>query len=239
MPFFRLVLSMLAIFLALPAIAKDLVIGYPKEINRFHDAATVILTEAYDQLGLTVHISTFPAERSLHLSNSGMIDGELVRIEGIDSRYPNLIRVPVSHVQAEQMAFASSPDITIQGWQSLRPYRIVFHRGYKAAERGTQGMNVELTTAVVQALEMVANGRADVAIANRFTGLAELKNIPRYKLNMLIPPVQVDPLYHYLHKKHAAIVPELTKILEQMRSSGRFERIYQQFDVSPLSSKSN
>ena len=65
---------------------------------------------------------------------------ELVRIKGIDKKYTNLIRIPVSHVQAEQMAFGKSGGIKINGWESLKPYKIVFHRGYKVAEQNTIGM---------------------------------------------------------------------------------------------------
>ena len=53
---------------------------------------------------------------------------------------------------------------------------------------------------------------------------------------MLIPPVQVDPLYHYLHKKHKALVPQITAILKKMRQEGKFQEIYKQFQVSPLTS---
>jgi len=51
---------------------------------------------------------------------------------------------------------------------------------------------------------------------------------------MLTPPVQVDPLYHYLHKKHKALVPQITAVLREMKQEGKFQEIYKQFQVFPL-----
>ena len=65
--------------------------------------------------------------------------GEIIR--GIDAKYTNLIRIPVSHVTAEQIAFGRDPSLKIDGWQSLKPYRIAFHRGYEVAENHTVGMD--------------------------------------------------------------------------------------------------
>ena len=94
----------------------------------------------------------------------------MVRIEGIDKKYTNLILISVSHVQAEQMAFGKSGGIKINGWESLRPHKIVFHRGYKVAEQNTIGMNRFIVGTDRSAFMMVEKGRMDVAVANRFTG---------------------------------------------------------------------
>ena len=78
---------------------------------------------------------------------------------------------------------------------------------------------------------MVEYGRMDVVIANQFTGQKLLKDLQLKKVLMLTPPLQSDPLYHYLHRKHAAIVPELVSILEHMRRSGQIDRIKKGFGV--------
>jgi polar amino acid transport system substrate-binding protein len=111
---------------------------------------------------------------------------------------------------------------------------VVGHKGYKAAELGTKGMDVLLVGHDKQAFLMVDKGRRDVVIANRFTGLLVIKEMNLNQIEMLIPPVQVDPLYHYLHKKHNALVPQITGILRKMKQEGKFQEIYKKFEVSPL-----
>jgi len=39
------------------------------------------------------------------------------------------------------------------------------------------------------------------------------------------PPLVVVPLYHYLNRRHAALVPLITAELRAMRESGEIDRI--------------
>ena len=158
-----LVAILLALVSATPAAAgeRELTFGYPyKQKNAFHDAAAEIIRRAYAYLDIAVAYKASPSERALQMSNKGLVDGELVRIKGIEATYPNLIRVPVSHVTAEQMAFGRDPSVKIDGWNSLKPYRLAFHRGYKVAERNTVGMDRHLSGTDVNAFIMVENGRS-------------------------------------------------------------------------------
>jgi polar amino acid transport system substrate-binding protein len=213
---------------------KSLTLVYPEEKNAFHEAAAAIIREAYDKLGVQVAYKTYPAERALRISNQGRADGELVRIEGVDIKYTNLIRIPVSHVQAKQMAFGKRGNIKINGWESLKPYKIVFHRGYKVAEQNTIGMNRFIVGSDRSAFLMVEKGRMDVAVANLFTGQKLIEELKLKKTIMLSPPVQVDPLFHYLHRKHESLVPNVTARLRTMKKSGRFEEIKKNSGLNDL-----
>ena len=231
-----LVAILLALVSATPAAAgeRELTFGYPyKQKNAFHDAAAEIIRRAYAYLDIAVAYKASPSERALQMSNKGLVDGELVRIKGIEATYPNLIRVPVSHVTAEQMAFGRDPSVKIDGWNSLKPYRLAFHRGYKVAERNTVGMDRHLSGTDVNAFIMVENGRVDIAIANRFTGAKIISDHGLKGVVMLLPPVQRDPLYHYLHARHRALVADITRVLKSMESQGEMARIRERFGVQP------
>jgi len=54
----------------------------------------VVAIEAFRRAGLELRLVTVPAARALQLSNSGASDGELNRLSGVATQYPNLIRVP-------------------------------------------------------------------------------------------------------------------------------------------------
>ena len=236
MTFRLIVITLLAFFAAASARAEErqLTFVFPEEKNAFHDAAGEIIRQAYAALGIAILYKTLPAERALQMSNRGLSDGELVRIEGIESKYPNLIRIPVSHVTAEQMAFATDASLKIDGWQSLEPYRLVFHRGYKVAEKNTVGMDRHLTGDGVNALKMVEKGRKDIAIANRFSGAKIIADHGLKNVVMLVLAVQRDPLYHYVHSKHRDLIDDVTRILRSMEERGEFARILEQFGVRAL-----
>jgi len=44
-------------------------------------------------------------------------------------------------------------------------------------------------------------------------------------VTVLEPPLSAFPVYHYLNKKHEALLPELTRVLRQMQSDRTIERI--------------
>jgi polar amino acid transport system substrate-binding protein len=211
-----------------------LTIAYPPEKNAFHDAAAAIIRKAYQKLGIAIVFKTLPGERSLQLSNDSVIDGELVRVAGIAKLYANLIRIPVSHVTAEQMAFGRDATIVINGWQSLAHYKLAFHRGYKVAEENTKNMNRYETRTDQAAFRMVASGRMDLALANRFTGEKVIRDLKLTNVVMLRPPVEVDPLFHYLNKKHAELVPQITAVLRRMEADGEIKAIRQRYGASLL-----
>jgi polar amino acid transport system substrate-binding protein len=211
-----------------------LTIAYPPEKNAFHDAAAAIIRKAYQKLGVAIVFEILPGERSLQLSNDGVIDGELVRVAGIAKLYANLIRIPVSHVTAEQMAFGRDATIVINGWQSLARYKLAFHRGYKVAEENTKNMNRYETRTDQAAFRMVASGRMDLALANRFTGEKVIRDLKLTNVVMLRPPVEVDPLFHYLNKKHAELVPQITAVLRRMEADGEIKAIRQRYGASLL-----
>ena len=54
-----------------------------------------------------------------------------------------------------------------------------------------------------------------------------IKQLKLDEVAMLAPPLAAFPVYHYLHKKHAALVPQLAAVLRQMRADKVIENIQQ------------
>ena len=57
-------------------------------------ALQLIAQEAFRRVGLEPKLVSTPSERSLQLANQGDVDGEGLRIAGLNAQYPNLIQVP-------------------------------------------------------------------------------------------------------------------------------------------------
>lgn len=216
------------------AAPKTLTFVHPDETSAFHDAGREILSEAYRKLGIEVIFVGLPGERALQMANTGKYDGEAARIEGIEREYPNLLRIPVKLLIAEQMAFGRSAELVPDGWQSLAPYRIGFSRGYKAAEQNTHGMQTQMTSSDEAALRMVARGRIDVAIVNRFAGERLLHDLELANVHMLLPPLQQDPIFHYLHSRHSDLLVPVTNVLSEMEVSGEIAAIRQKYGLNLL-----
>ena len=187
-----------------------------------------VVSEAYKRLGIQVQIKKFPSERSLTTANNGEVDGEVSRIKGIEENYSNLIMVPVANNRIEGVVFTKDITFSITGWDSLKPYTIGIKRGTKFAEIGTQGLTVESVATNWQLFLKLDAGRNDGIVTARVAGFVALKQLRLQGIRVLEPPLVTIELYHYVHKKHAALIQDITKRLQEMEAAGRIQEIRKQ-----------
>jgi len=208
------------LFIPLPSFAESTLVfsGIKGSVNS--DISMRVLEPAYKQLGINVEYLPQPGERSLKSSNSGAVDGEVFRIVNVQKRYKNLIPIPTSINVLQGIAFTRNLDIKIDGWESLRPYNIGIQVGIKFAERGTKGMRRIMVDTNEQLFRMLDSGRVDVIVAAHANGLKTLNALKLKGIRTLRPAIQEYPLYHYLHKRHSALVPKLDAVLQKLKSSG-------------------
>jgi len=190
-----------------------------------------ILPEAYQRIGIQISVEEYPASRALHYSNSGKVDGELMRIAGIEKKHPNLIRIPVSYVSFQGVVFSKKElDFPVKGWSSLKPYKIGILRGVKYSETGTKGMRIQIVDRHTQLVKLLDYGRIDIIVMTRLNGLNAFRQANVRNFKILEPPLVRMPLFHYLHIKNQHLVPKITDSLREMRKEGRFQTIYEKFE---------
>lgn len=188
-----------------------------------------VVSEAYSKIDVNVRINLYPAKRSLSVSNGGDVDGELMRIANAEKKYPNLIRIPTSICSMSSRVYSKNPNLNLEDWSSLKPYRIGIHRGHLYALNGTQGMQAIQINSNESMFKMLDADRVDVIVAHvpdatRTIGQMRLKNV--YPVSPIISDVK---LYHYLHKKHQDLVPQIDTALQEMEQNGRIAQLAEEF----------
>ncbi|WP_108649766.1 substrate-binding periplasmic protein [Dongshaea marina] len=186
-----------------------------------------VLREAYAGLGYDVRPNQLAAERALAMSNAGMVDGEANRIAGIESGYPNLLRVPVAVNFIEGLVVTRGLSFKVEGWQSLKPYKIGLQSGVKFAENATRGMYVDSSLSVNQLFRNLKREKVDLLVTTRIDVLDYLAKYPDPEVMILEPPLVRLKLYHYLNHKHRELLPKITAQLQKMQAEGRIEAIRQ------------
>jgi len=169
------------------------------------DAVFEIVREAYRRIGMDAVERTLPGERSVQAVNAGEYTGDVMHIAGLELRYPNLLRVPVP-VAYTDMVLVARTDWNAPApadWAALAPYTVCIRRGIKAIEQATAGLSrITSVNQYDNIVRMVKLGRCDVAAIPAAFWLAvdgaELKGLREVKI------MQRWPLYHYVHKSHAA-----------------------------------
>lgn len=188
-----------------------------------------VLKAAYKKLGYTIETAKGPAARILADSNAGLTDGEVHRIAAIAPQYPNLIRVDVPINTVEGMLISCGKTYNVKSIKDLEKYRIAVRIGNIYATTLTKDMpQVTRTPDADKMLQLLLEGRVDLILSDRPWATSQ-KIIPGNEcLRIQEPPLVTTPLYHYLHKRHHALVPAITRVLKKMQKSGESETIRHQ-----------
>ncbi len=225
---FRVVVCILAgfFFQAHPDVqASEKLVLAAVEGSQDVNAGVAVVKEAYRRLGIPVEVKWLAGKTALELSSSGRLDGEVQRIDGLDRRFEHLVQVPVPVNYLEGVAFSKRQDFPIQGWFSLRPYRVGIVRGILFAEQGTRGMRVTAAGSYKELIELLHRLDIDVAVMPRINGLFEIRQANLKTLKELPGVLETLFLYHYLHKKNAHLIPKLEQELKSMLLDGTTQRI--------------
>lgn len=184
-----------------------------------------IITEAGKRIVVKISFRHMPAVRSLVASNSGVTQGELHRVEGLEKLYSNLIRVPEPVVIDQFVGFAATPDLVIKDWTKTGNLQISYPRGWtiytqafgedNSHHTGNSGMNL---------FKMVEHKRIDIAMhtLDKGTYIAAKNDIHVYPVK---PTFAIKPMYIYLHQSKAHLVDRLARSIREVKQDGTYESI--------------
>ncbi len=191
--------------------------------------AFALLTEALKRNGRGLIMKRLPGKRSLINVNKGLTDGDAFRVHDLnqDNAYPGIVRVDEPIFILDQSVW-SKKNIKVDGWESLRPYSIVYHRGTKfIRDHESIFKSVQIVNEMQSVFTVLKIDRADLTITSRETGMLCLKkfSLEDSGIKVQYPPLLEIALHTYLHKSHAALAVELAGTLKQMKQDGTYNRL--------------
>lgn len=182
------------------------------------------LTRAYETLGMQFKVEFNNSKRSLILSSSGVTDGELVRIEGLETRYPSLIRidVPIAYLNAAIFVRSDAdPEMTPETLSTRQVGRMT---GVVFSEKFTRDFdNVWVADSHEELFSLLAQGKLDAVVASVFAGERTTRNLSLDNIRTLGDAFRAEPLYHYLHEKNKELAPEIEAVLKEMKQRGELD----------------
>ena len=194
------------------------------------EVVRLVLPKIYQNIGIKISITPLPAKRSQYLANSGLNDGEIMRIWTYGNENPNTIRVPTPYYYLETMPFVlKKSNIVILQKEDLRKYRLTKVRGVKHTNNITQDMNnIYEMSSTEQMFKLLQNGRVDVALTNTIDGNLMLAKLGSDKIIPMKQPLVTLPLYHYIHKDHALLVPIIDAEIKRLKNSGILKKLIEE-----------
>lgn len=184
-----------------------------------------VMKTAYTKLGHTTHFYELPARRSVTEANAGSYDAELHRIDGIQERYTNLIKLPepINHFSVHLIT--KNPDTQIRGLGDLDAFTIGTVRGVFLYDQLLRGFDARFVGEIDQALQMLESGRVDLVMTTDIDW-SELKHQEEYRdLIMLYPPLETIKLFHYVHRDNEDLLAPLNDVITEMRNRGELDKI--------------
>lgn len=177
----------------------------------------LLMQKAYQQLGYQMKLVVMPLERSAYESNKGlMLDAELSRTAEAAAMLPNMVRVkvPIGHIRIT--AFSREPSIQIKNWHSLGIWQVDVLRGIYLAKINMQGQKYTEVNTIPQAMKRLLSGRADIAVLLGDETEWLLKQQAYQGIYAIAPDLAKTEIFHYVHERHAALVPKLEAALRQL-----------------------
>ena len=125
------------------------------------------------------------------------------------------------------VVFTKNADFSVQGWESLRPYSAVTLRGFKNTEKTFKdyGIDYGLVNTFAQIFITIEAGRYDIGILTMLDGLKTLNELQMKGFKILEPPLSEGQSYHFVHKKHQHLVPQIAEKIQELRDEGLIEQI--------------
>lgn len=193
--------------------------------NGFYD---LIVKNMFQRINVEAKTVLLPSERSLINANTGVNDGNIARIKGIEKKYKNLVMVPEKIIDFDFVAFTKNKQYRIKDWQDLAPYNVAFINGWKVFEKKvTHYKSLVRTRDSAQLFKLLKNDRTDIVLYDLWSGVWWISQ-DNSKIHYLMPPIASYQLYLYLNKKHEKLMPGLTRALQAMKQDGTYQKIYEQ-----------
>jgi len=194
----------------------------------------LIYSEAFKRLGYKFVYKGYPTARVGVESKKGTIDGEINRVASYAEQRAYLIRVKESHFATKNLAFANTPGIKVDNWQSLynTNYKVEYRRGSKLYEKYltkfVSAKNLSSISSSEQGLKRLILGRIDIFVELDHPAREILKALDP----LLYPKEHVYqagvlgsyPSYVYLRTRHKKLAWQLTATLKKMKQEGLIEQ---------------
>jgi polar amino acid transport system substrate-binding protein len=101
-----------------------------------------------------------------------------------------------------------------------------------------KGTNSDTVETLEQLFMKLENGRNDVIIETRLSGLQTIKELGLKDIAMLEPSIVKSQLFHCLNVKNKHFVEPLTKVLQKMEKDGTIQAIQKKAEQQLLKSPS-
>lgn len=169
----------------------------------------------FSDIGQCVTIVPMPTRRAEQLSKAGSLDGQLMRTAvwaKLHDKIVTSVPTPIHAVSIEAVALRSRGDISIAGFEDLRPYRVLIGQGHRWMETQMKANEISYEAVGTHArfTEVLLSGKADVGVTDSIV----VQALPKQEILKIMPVTRME--YHIvLRHRHSHLVVPLDQALQR------------------------
>jgi len=181
---------------------------------RYNTEALDLLRKAYDALGIQFSVTYLTPARSIQEVESGFMDGELVRIKQLGDHFTDIVRVDVPIISLKIFAYTGNEALTGLTLKEMDGFQVGHVSGAVFAHNMTANLPNAVRVETPDVLfKMLQRGRLDIAIAPEMTGDHFRQEAVSGTVFKGTIPLGTLDFYHYLNRRHIALVEPLEQTL--------------------------
>lgn len=189
-------------------------------------ASAMVMGRIYRQLQVDWRLLRIPTEDALQGANSGVVDGELIRIKGVENSLNRLQRIPYPIARIKLIAFtAQNDDFVVTNLADLSGLSIAVIRGVALTDNLTKGQERHYADTVEGLFRLMDTGQTDIALTFQLDSEKYLQSVGKALDFHASTPLMEVEMFHYLHKRNADLIERVSRHMQRLHESGELERM--------------
>lgn len=196
--------------------------------------AKKIFSHIFEELDYELKVEVLPSIRLAKQTETGAIDGELVRMSNYGDTHPHLTRVDEPIFEFSVAAYTNDADLNIASWEDLKGLNVGYRRGVKVVENQLITIfnkdDLVQFTDIPYALKILSLNRLDAYIGVEFlTDELLIKQPEKIVSNIFkISNLKKESAHLFLGNRISYLAPMISAALKKMKLSGRYHDIIEQ-----------
>jgi len=215
-----------------PAVAMEKIIFNtgirdPFTTNQNDGFIDQIIHETFRRIGVDAKLIVYQnSAKALTNANNGIDDGAALRIQGLEQKFPNLIRISEKLMDNEFVAYSMNKPIATDDWSSMDGATIAYINGWQIFQNNlVDHKTTTLTKNAQQMFDLLSSGKVDHMLYERWQGLWRAQQLD-INIQVSEPPLAKREMFMYLNVKHAGLVDKASAALVQMKQDGTYQDIF-------------
>jgi len=197
-------------------------------------ASAMVMGRIYRQLKVDWRLLRIPTDDALKGANSGVVDGELIRIKGIEDSLNRLQRIPYPIARIKLIAYTPEGSGLVTSIADLAGRSIAVIRGVALTDGLTKGQERHYADTVEGLFRLLDSKQADIVLTFKLDADLYLASSGKQADYLTSAPLLEVEMYHYLHKRNDKLIDRLTRHMQRLDETGELERMISQAEAMAI-----